>query len=104
MRLADLKPEIVHRDEIYYLEFDCPKCQTHRIELPVDGVKAPRVWQLSAKIPFESAMRTPTWDEMSVTPSILHETHDADFFKDDTHTPRACKSHFFITEGQIVWA
>ena len=101
MKLSNLNPRIEPHagsanSGYKQLSFDCPLCQKHRIEVPVDD--HPKAWQLSAIQPAEEMFREPHWDEMTLRPSVDHKTHYADGMDAE---PRFCHSHFFITAGEI---
>lgn len=79
-----------------YLCFDCPKCKTHRLGIPVDG---PKAWQLTARTSLEEIFKKePAWNDITISPSIEHETHYADGLQ---NKDRICKTHFFIRDGKI---
>ena len=92
MRLTELNPEIENHDEYEHLAFDCPVCKTHRIEVPLPP--HPKAWQ----------KRGDTFEDVTLSPSIAHENHDADDHYETGKPIRICTSHFFIRNGEIQFA
>lgn len=86
MKLIELKPEIINKAENRpFVEFDCPLCQKHRIEVPI--FPTPNAW---GKI-------GDSFETITLSPSIAHKNYDADF----DGKGRLCDSHFFIRNGEI---
>lgn len=89
MKLTDLNPTREARGGYTHLAFDCPKCAGHRIEVPLPP--HPRAWKVE----------DPTYENMTLSPSILHSTGYADGMDNPS---RFCESHFFIRGGEIQMA
>lgn len=84
MKLTDLNPKFgKERDERTRLIFDCPKCKGHRIAVPIAG-KEPPIWQSENLEDFSKTTLSPSID------------HDAPSWN--------CRSHFFIRNGEIIFA
>ena len=78
MKLTDLNPKYGDSNGIErtHIVFDCPKCQQHRISIPISGN---RPWGHTGT----------DFELTTLTPSIASEY------------PPLCKAHFFITDGII---
>lgn len=85
MKLTELKPKWEMHGEYKHLAFDCPKCRTHRMEIPLPP--HPKAWSMTGE----------TFENVTLAPSIAHTNHDADF----DGKGRRCDSHFFIRNGEI---
>jgi len=77
MKLTELNPKIEKHGEYEHLAFDCPKCQKHRIEIPLPP--HPKAWGFQGN----------SFDNYTLNPSIAHKSHTD------------CDSHFFIQGGEI---
>ncbi len=72
------------------IEFDCPKCLKHRIDIPILPTKDG--WKMTGN---NNA-------ELTITPSIAHTCFDSDDTSPDGKSGRICESHFYITNGEII--
>lgn len=69
---------MVDKGDHTVIEFDCPKCLKHRIEIPPDPY--PVGWAMTGSIEENN---------VTLTPSIAHTAADG------------CKSHFWVRNGDI---
>lgn len=76
MKLTELDPKLDANETV--LVFDCPKCKKHKLRIPIEGKQK---WNMTGN----------NYHDLTLTPSIAHNALDA----------HGCKSHFFITDGEI---
>lgn len=88
MKLTELNPNWARKDlsERTAVSLDCPVCKAHKIIVPFKGEQP--IWTLEGD----------DFSNLTMRPSVAHETHYADGMGSD---PRLCKSHFYITNGEI---
>ncbi len=81
MKLKDLNPKLINDES--YLVLNCPKCENHKIILPIKGLNA---WKQSGN----------NLDDMTLKPSVWHNSPKSKHYRNDF-----CSVHFFITNGEI---
>jgi len=90
MKLTELNPKYATVEgKRTCVIFDCPLCKKHRIVIPFagEGVK----WERTG-FDFETT---------TLSPSIAHKDNYADGMD---KAPRTCQSHFFVRNGEIIFA
>lgn len=79
MNLAELNPKWEEKDGVNtHVSFDCPKCQAHRIIIPIPPTE--KAWDMVGD----------EFSDLSLHPSIAHDNGVG------------CRTHFFITNGEII--
>lgn len=91
MKLIELHPSfarvstpeqfIGHRT---HFTFDCPKCQQHKISIPIVGDNK---WDIEPVSFLEGGV---DFENITLSPSIAH------------NNGLGCESHFFIRKGEII--
>jgi len=78
MKLLELNPKFVQSEGVRsHLSFDCPVCKNHKIVVPI--FSTPKAWSTNGD----------SFENITLNPSIAHDNGSG------------CKSHFFITNGEI---
>lgn len=83
MRLSELEPELLNTEGGKALYFICPQCGKHSLRVPVAPEQGAHIWKAESMDDLE---------RITVSPSI------------DAKSPPLCRAHFWIRNGEIVFA
>lgn len=99
MKFSDLNPKYGETKGIRtHIIFEAPGCGHENkcmIVIPFAGESLCK-WQLSASQPVSEMFKEPSFDQVTLHPSI--------WFNKGGKNPTVCDVHFFVRNGEIIYA